>query len=151
MSELMSEVERVPGLRETIQRTREGACLDMPLQPDAITAEQLASGIAAAWEPDPGPEPLDRERLFGLTLVSELEATADEGALAAVLALSAVGSSRLADAAEGAARHLRGLGLEDPDCKQQSSSTWRSECVALPRAKARTSHASSRSWRRGCG
>ena len=110
----MSEVERVPGLRETIERTRKGACLDMPLQPDAITAEQLASGIAAAWEPDPGPEPLDRERLFGLTLVGELEVTVDEGALATLLALSAVGSSRLADAAGARRVTCAGSGSRTP-------------------------------------
>ena len=108
------EIDAVPGLLDAIEGTAESALVDAPAQPDAIMAEQWASAIASMWEPDPDPDPLDREGLFGLALVDRLEAAGGNGGLAALRALAAVGSERFGSAAEAAAERLRRRGIEDP-------------------------------------
>ena len=104
----------VPGLADAVTQTAELARMDSAAIADPLSAERWASVIAVAWAPDPELDHIDRERLFGLALVAELEAAGDPSALAVLRALAAVGSERLAAAARHGAGRLAARGLEEP-------------------------------------
>ena len=114
MTNQIAGVDAVPGLRDAVTRTAEYARVDAPALPDPLTAERWAAGVAVAWTPNPELDHLDREALFGLTLVSELESAEEPGALAALRALATVGSQRFAGAARDAGDRLRARGLDEP-------------------------------------
>ncbi len=112
-AELEPSPERLAtGLAQEIAREARQSVCDVE---DALAAEMFASWLVSTWSLGPGALiGADPEEEIGLRVVAALERAGDARALAALRAMAAVGSERLASAGGDAGDRLAGAGVGEP-------------------------------------